>query len=114
MTPSVIPANGVDFAYLEVGQGPLALCLHGFPDTAWSFVPLLEHLGAAGYRAVAPFMRGYLPSGLAPDGDYRVMTLGRDALSLIEALGAQRKRPRVALRFSCPCRKSDPDIVIIH
>jgi pimeloyl-ACP methyl ester carboxylesterase len=86
----VIPANGVDFAYVEIGQGPLVLCLHGFPDTAWSFVPLLEHLGAAGYRAVAPFMRGYLPSGLAPDGDYRVITLGRDALSLIEALGAQR------------------------
>jgi pimeloyl-ACP methyl ester carboxylesterase len=90
MTPRVIPANGVDFAYLEIGQGPLVLCMHGFPDTAWSFVPLLEHLGAAGYRAVAPFMRGYLPSGLAPDGDYRVITLGRDALSLIEALGAQR------------------------
>ena len=90
MTPSVIPANGVDFAYLEIGQGPLVLCLHGFPDTAWSFVPLLEHLAAAGYRAVAPFMRGYPPSGLAPDGDYRVITLGRDALSLIEALGAPR------------------------
>ena len=58
MTPSVIPANGVDFAYLEIGQGPLVLCLHGFPDTAWSFVPLLEHLAAAGYRAVAPFTRG--------------------------------------------------------
>ena len=66
------------------------LCLHGFPDTAWCFVPLLKSLADAGYRAVAPFMRGYPPSGLAPDGDYRVITLGRDALALIEALGAQR------------------------
>jgi len=90
MTPNVIRANGVHFAYLDAGQGPLVLCLHGFPDTAWSFVPLLERLAAAGYRAVAPFMRGYPPSGPAPDGDYRVITLGRDALALIEALGAQR------------------------
>ena len=90
MTPNVIRANGVHFAYLDAGQGPLVLCLHGFPDTAWSFVPLLERLAAAGYRAVAPFMRGYPPSGPAPDGDYRVITLGRDALALIEVLGAQR------------------------
>jgi pimeloyl-ACP methyl ester carboxylesterase len=90
MTPTMVRANGVDFAYLEAGQGPLVLCLHGFPDTAWSFVPVLKHLAAAGYRAVAPFMRGYQPSGLAPDGDYRIITLGRDALALIEALGAQR------------------------
>jgi pimeloyl-ACP methyl ester carboxylesterase len=90
MTPDVIRANGVHFAYFDAGQGPLVLCLHGFPDTAWSFVPLLERLAAAGYCAVAPFMRGYPPSGPAPDGDYRVITLGRDALALIEALGAQR------------------------
>jgi pimeloyl-ACP methyl ester carboxylesterase len=90
MTLNVIRANGVHFAYLDAGQGPLVLCLHGFPDTAWSFVPLLERLAAAGYRTVAPFMRGYPPSGPAPDGDYRVITLGRDALALIEALGAHR------------------------
>ena len=35
-------------------------------------------------------MRGYQPSGLAQDGDCRIITLGRDALALIEALGAQR------------------------
>ena len=84
MTPKMVQANGVDFAYLEIGQGPLVLCLHGFPDTAWSFVPLLKRLADAGYRGVAPFMRGYLPSGLAPDGDYRIISLGRDALALIE------------------------------
>jgi hypothetical protein len=40
------------------------LCLHGFPDPAWSFVPVLNRLAAGGYHAVAPFMRGYPPSGL--------------------------------------------------
>jgi pimeloyl-ACP methyl ester carboxylesterase len=90
MTPNVVRANEVDFAYFEAGQGPLVLCLHGFPDTAWSFVPVLNRLAAGGYHAVAPFMRGYPPSELGPGGDYRIITLGRDALALIEALGAQR------------------------
>ena len=90
MTPNMVRANEVDFAYFEAGQGPLVLSLHGFPDTAWSFVPVLNRLAAGGYHAVAPFMRGYPPSGLGPGGDYRIITLGRDALALIEALGAQR------------------------
>ncbi|HVT34971.1 MAG TPA: alpha/beta hydrolase [Nevskiaceae bacterium] len=85
-----LQANGVDFCALELGRGPLVLLLHGFPDTAWSFVPVMRHLAAAGYRAVAPFMRGYPPSGLAPDGDYGVPALGRDALALIAALGEER------------------------
>ncbi len=83
-----VRANGVDFAYHEAGSGPLVLCLHGFPDTAQSFTHLLETLAAAGYRAVAPYMRGYAPTGLAPDGDYSTAALGHDVLALIAALGA--------------------------
>lgn len=79
--------NGVDFTYLEQGQGPLVLCLHGFPDTAWGFAETLGALANAGFRAVAPFMRGYAPTGLAPDGDYSVLALAQDVLGLIEALG---------------------------
>ena len=84
-----VEANGVRFAYLETGSGPLVLCLHGFPDTARSFDRLLPALAANGYRAVAPFMRGYAPSALAPDGDYSAPALGRDVLALISALGAE-------------------------
>jgi len=84
-----VTANGIRFAYFEVGDGPLVLCLHGFPDTAHSFDLLLPKLAAGGYRAVAPFMRGYSPSGLAPDGDYSPLALGRDVAALIEALGAE-------------------------
>lgn len=62
------------------------LFLHGFPDTAWSYAPVLKLLAAAGYRSVAPFMRGYAPTGLAPDGDYTVPTIARDVLGLIRAL----------------------------
>lgn len=85
--PARIAANGVDFAYLEAGQGPLVLCLHGFPDTAWSFVPLLGRLAEAGYRGVSVFMRGYAPSGFAPDGDYSIPALARDVIALTEHLG---------------------------
>jgi pimeloyl-ACP methyl ester carboxylesterase len=45
---------------------------------------------ASGYRAVSPNLRGYHPSGLAPDGRYDVETLGRDALALVDALGAEQ------------------------
>ncbi len=84
-----IRANGLEFAYLEQGVGPLVLCLHGFPDTAYSFRDLTGRLAAQGYRAVAPFMRGYAPTSIPTDGDYRIGTLARDAIALIDHLGAR-------------------------
>lgn len=85
-----VRANGIEFACLARGEGPLLLLLHGFPDTAWSFAPLLSPLSAAGYRVVAPFMRGYTPTSLAPDGDYRTTTLAADVVAIIKALGEER------------------------
>ncbi|WP_208027312.1 alpha/beta fold hydrolase [Rhabdothermincola sediminis] len=82
-----VRANGIDFVHLEAGDGPLALCLHGFPDTAWGWEPLLTDLAAAGFRAVAPFMRGYAPSSVAADGRYQTGVLALDAIALHEALG---------------------------
>ena len=92
MQPRFLSANGLQFGLLEAGpqDGELVLCAHGFPDTAWSFSPLLEHLGRAGYRAVAPFMRGYLPTAVPSNGDYRVTTLARDLIALIDELGQLR------------------------
>lgn len=82
--------RNIELAYLEMGHGPLVLCVHGFPDTAYSFLPVMRRLSKAGYRVVAPFLRGYLPSDLAPDGDYRITTVADDLLALIDALGAGR------------------------
>ena len=65
-----VEANGVEFACLEAGSGTLALCLHGFPDSAHTWRHLLGGLAGAGFHAVAPFMRGFAPTGLAPDGSY--------------------------------------------
>jgi pimeloyl-ACP methyl ester carboxylesterase len=82
-----VDANGLNFGYLEDGSGPLVLMLHGFPDTAHTWDDLRPRIAAKGYRAVSPFMRGYHPTAV-PDRDADQETLVRDALALIEALGA--------------------------
>ena len=83
-----VQLSTVELAYIERGQGSLVLCLHGFPDNACSWLPMLELLAAQGYRAVAPFMRGYYPSTVAADGDYSVTALAQDVLDLIEHFAA--------------------------
>lgn len=88
LQPRYIRANGMEFAYIDAGEGPLVLCLHGFPDTAWSLTGLVRALGAAGFHAVAPFMRGYPPSSVPDDRDYSGLALGRDVIALIEHFGA--------------------------
>jgi pimeloyl-ACP methyl ester carboxylesterase len=82
-------ANGLEFAFLEEGpgDGPLALCLHGFPDSAHTFRHLLPALAGAGYHAVAPWMRGYAPTDVPADGVYHQGALGADACALHDALG---------------------------
>lgn len=93
MSQSRVTANGIDFAYLEDGpaDGPLALCLHGFPDHAPTYEHLLPELAAAGYHAVAPWLRGYHPTTLAPDGNYQTASLGLDAIALADALAGDGK-----------------------
>src|SRR5215831_2449605 len=75
MTPGLlrIGAAGLNFAYLAAGpeDGPLALCLHGFPDTAHTYRHLMPQLAAAGFRAVAPFSRGYAPTDIPDDSLYQ-------------------------------------------
>ena len=85
-----VDANGLNFHYLEMGEGPLVLCLHGFPDHAYSFRHLLPDLARAGFRAVAPFMRGYAPTEAPKDGRYQSVLMSKDVLALIGALGADR------------------------
>jgi pimeloyl-ACP methyl ester carboxylesterase len=88
--PRYVGANGLRFAYLEEGTGPLVLLLHGFPDTAQTWDRTMSELAKVGFRAVAPFMRGYHPTAIPSDGKFDADTLGRDALGLIEALGAEQ------------------------
>ena len=85
-----VRANGLNVHFLEMGEGPLVLCLHGFPDHAYSFRHLLPDLADAGFRAVAPFMRGYAPTEAPKDGGYQSVLMAKDAVGLIDALGAER------------------------
>jgi pimeloyl-ACP methyl ester carboxylesterase len=72
-------------------DGPLAVLLHGFPDTAKSWRHVGPALGEAGWRVVAPFSRGYAPTDLAPDGSYQTGALVRDVVELHAALGGDRR-----------------------
>ncbi|MBN1365499.1 MAG: alpha/beta hydrolase [Syntrophaceae bacterium] len=85
-----INANGIRFHCITAGEGPLCLCLHGFPDTRHSWrnqVPLL----AKAFKVVVPDMRGYgqtdAPRKVA---DYRLPVLMKDIKCLIEALGYEK------------------------
>ena len=86
-----VRANGLTFRYLAAGRGPLALCLHGFPDCADGWTPVLHALAGAGYRAVAPYMRGYAPTEVPADGRYQSGVLVADANALHETLGGDEQ-----------------------
>ena len=81
--------NPFDVAYLTCGNdgAPLALLLHGYPDTAWTWRHLMPALAEAGYRVIAPFSRGYSPSSIPADGCFQAGVLGMDANRLHEVLG---------------------------
>ena len=83
-----VAANGITFEYLEAGEGPLALCMHGFPDTPFTYRHLLPALADAGYHAVAPFVRGFAPTELPPLRHHvHTSVMVADQMALGEALG---------------------------
>ncbi len=84
-----VRANGVRFHCVSAGTGPLVLLVHGFPERWFSWRAQLSALAAAGYRAVAPDLRGY---GLSekPASGYEITNLAKDVASLVRALGEDR------------------------
>jgi pimeloyl-ACP methyl ester carboxylesterase len=85
-----VTANGARFHVVECGpaDGPLVLLLHGFPEFWWAWRAQLVALGEAGFRAVAPDLRGYGASDKPPRG-YDAYTLSSDVAGLVRALGAR-------------------------
>ena len=83
-----ITANGLRFSYLEAGEGPLVLLLHGFPDNAYTWERQMSVLAAAGYQVVAPFLRGYPPTEIPGAGYFDLATLATDIKCLIDGLNA--------------------------
>src|SRR6201996_2625439 len=85
-----IRANGIDFNVATLGKGErLALLLHGFPESSFSWRYQMPLLAGMGYRAWAPDLRGYggstRPLGV---GAYALSHLEEDVAALIEAAGA--------------------------
>jgi pimeloyl-ACP methyl ester carboxylesterase len=81
-----VSANGTRFHVAESGDGPLVLLLHGFPEFWWTWRQQLETLSQAGYRVVAPDLRGYGGSDKPPRG-YDLVTAASDAAGLVRSLG---------------------------
>ncbi len=82
--------NGVRLHYVEAGAGPLVVLLHGFPEFWYSWRRQIPALAAAGFRVVAPDMRGYNRSEKPPGvASYRAATVAADIAALIRHLGAE-------------------------
>ena len=88
-----IAANGLTFTVDEAGEGDaVALCLHGFPESRFSWRYQLPVLAAQGWRAVAPDLRGYGDSSRpGRQADYHLDRLVDDVAALFDALGAKRR-----------------------
>jgi pimeloyl-ACP methyl ester carboxylesterase len=91
--PRLVPTATITQAVLEDGppDGPLALLLHGFPDTAATWRHLMPLLASDGYHVVAPYLRGYGPTEVPSDGCYQTGALVADALALHAALGGDSR-----------------------
>jgi pimeloyl-ACP methyl ester carboxylesterase len=91
MRPTRIELPNVSLSALTWGpeSGRLAVLLHGFPDTAHTWRHLGPALADAGWRVVAPFTRGYAPSGVPADGSGHIAALMADAVGVHEAMGGR-------------------------
>lgn len=82
--------QGIFSAVLHGDQGPLVVCLHGFPDNLHTFDPLLAGLLADGFRVLTPVMRGYESATVQPDGDYNIVSLAGDVIAWLDYLEVDR------------------------
>jgi pimeloyl-ACP methyl ester carboxylesterase len=87
---SRLAVNGIELRVLEEGEGPLVVLCHGFPELAYSWRHQIPALSGAGYRVVAPDMRGFGGSSAPTEVEaYDVVTLSADLCGLLDALGQE-------------------------
>src|SRR5882762_3453177 len=83
-----VEANGIRIHLAEQGNGPLVMLCHGFPESWYSWRHQLTALSAAGFRAVAPDMRGYgMTDHPAEIERYTLFHLVGDMVGVLDALG---------------------------
>jgi pimeloyl-ACP methyl ester carboxylesterase len=85
-----IDGPGQRFVVHQAGEGPDVVLWHGFPDTPWSWAEVAEALVASGRRVTVPWLRGYHPDTVVPGRRCDALSLGRDAVGLLDAIGAPR------------------------
>jgi pimeloyl-ACP methyl ester carboxylesterase len=82
-----IATNGISLHVTEQGEGPAVLFCHGFPDTAYTWRRQMKAIASAGYRAIAPDMRGYGSSSAPADASlYTPLHTAGDLVGLLDAL----------------------------
>jgi pimeloyl-ACP methyl ester carboxylesterase len=86
-----ISANGIDQFLLEQGEGPLVVLCHGWPELSHSWRHQIPAIAAAGFRVVAPDMRGFGRTSAPADIDaYSIFDTVGDMVALVAALGAKQ------------------------
>ncbi|MEE2776200.1 MAG: alpha/beta hydrolase [Acidobacteriota bacterium] len=87
----MVESNGLTMRVAEAGEGPLVIFAHGFPESWYSWRHQLPAIAAAGYRAVAPDMRGYGSTSAPREIEaYDTPTLCRDLIGLIDHYGEEQ------------------------
>lgn len=90
VTHAFADVGGLKLHYVEKGQGPVVLLLHGFPEMWWSWRYQIDALASAGYRVIAPDLRGYNESDKC--GPYDLDTLATDVRALVAHLETDKVR----------------------
>jgi pimeloyl-ACP methyl ester carboxylesterase len=90
MNRHIVPTNGIELSVQEEGNGPLVVLCHGFPELSYSWRHQLPALATAGYRVLAPDMRGYGDSSAPSEtAAYDIVNLCADMCGLLDAVGEQ-------------------------
>src|SRR5271155_4108541 len=85
-----VEANGIPIHFAEAGSGPVVLLCHGFPESWYSWRHQLKALADAGYRAIAPDMRGYGQTDRPDEIErYTQLDLVGDMVGLLDALAVE-------------------------
>lgn len=85
-----VPTNGIELHVVEEGEGPAVVLCHGFPELWFSWRHQIPALAAAGWRVIAPDLRGYGDSSIPEEVEaYDILTICDDMTGLLDALGEE-------------------------
>ena len=88
-----VQVNGLNFPVLDIGKGPVVLLLHGFPDSHKLWRHQVGPLVKAGFRVVAPDLRGFGEAPMPPNvADYSIGKVLGDVVGLLDALNIPQAR----------------------